>query len=214
MGANLIADGATFRVWAPHALKVYVLGDFNNRVMDDSSLLTKDANGHWRGFIKGRRTATVTCSTSSATGSEGPKRDPYARELADAVSRRLHRPRDRLSLARDRIRHAAFHDFVIYQLHVGTFFTPNLPSEGGTFLDVARKIPYLAGLGVTAIQLLPIQEFQTEFSLGYNGTDYFSPEMDFAVEDAALGAVRRAGATGCSTPKGSPAIGSTICAAR
>ena len=33
---------------------------------------------------------------------------------------------------------------------------------------------------------MPIQEFQTEFSLGYNGTDYFSPEMDFAVEDAAL----------------------------
>ena len=39
---------------------------------------------------------------------------------------------------------------------------------------------------MTAIQLLPIQEFQTAFSLGYNGTDYFSPEMDFAVEDADL----------------------------
>ena len=33
---------------------------------------------------------------------------------------------------------------------------------------------------------MPIQEFQTQFSLGYNGTDYFSPEMDFAVEDADL----------------------------
>ena len=75
---------------------------------------------------------------------------------------------------------------MIYQLHVGTFFTPNLPRKAGTFLDVARKIPHLADLGVTAIQLMPIQEFQTEFSLGYNGTDYFSPEMDFAVEDAEL----------------------------
>ena len=75
---------------------------------------------------------------------------------------------------------------MIYQLHVGTFFTPNLPQKAGTFLDVARKIPYLADLGVTAIQLMPIQEFQTEFSLGYNGTDYFSPEMDLAVEDADL----------------------------
>ena len=51
---------------------------------------------------------------------------------------------------------------------------------------MARKIPHLSGLGVTAIQLMPIQEFQTEFSLGYNGTDYFSPEMDLAVEDADL----------------------------
>jgi 1,4-alpha-glucan branching enzyme len=35
--------------------------------------------------------------------------------------------------------------------------------------------------------LLPIQEFQSSFSLGYNGTDYFSPEMDFAVDEADLG---------------------------
>lgn len=53
MGANLIADGATFRVWAPNAVKVFVLGEFNDRIKHDSSLLTKDANGHWRGFIKG-----------------------------------------------------------------------------------------------------------------------------------------------------------------
>lgn len=79
-----------------------------------------------------------------------------------------------------------FHEYVIYQLHVGTFFTPNLPQKGGTFLDVARKLPYLAELGVNALQLMPIQEFQTSFSLGYNGTDYFSPEMDFAVADADL----------------------------
>ena len=79
-----------------------------------------------------------------------------------------------------------FHEFVLYQLHVGTFFTPNLPRKGGTFLDVARKLPYLADLGVTALQLMPIQEFQTRFSLGCNGTDYFSPEMDFAVADADL----------------------------
>ena len=39
---------------------------------------------------------------------------------------------------------------------------------------------------MTAIQLLPIQEFSTQFSLGYNGVDYFSPEMDFAVADADL----------------------------
>src|SRR5688500_3685508 len=75
----------------------------------------------------------------------------------------------------------------MYQLHVGTFFTPNLPAKAGTFLDVARKIPHFVALGVTAIQLMPIQEFQTTFSQGYNGTDYFSPEMDFAVEDADLG---------------------------
>jgi 1,4-alpha-glucan branching enzyme len=66
-----------------------------------------------------------------------------------------------------------FQNIVIYQLHVGTYFTPNMPRRGGTFLDVASKIPHLSALGITAVQLMPIQEFQTQFSLGYNGTDYF-----------------------------------------
>jgi 1,4-alpha-glucan branching enzyme len=186
MGATLTADGATFRVWAPHARAVHVLGDFNDRQRDDANLLTRDAHGHWRGFIQGARDRQRYMFYVVGNGSEGPKRDPYARELqvpfpSECIIRSSDFPWHDCSYVTP-----AFHDFVIYQLHVGTFFTPNLPAKGGTFLDVARKIPYLARLGVTAIQLMPIQEFQTEFSLGYNGTDYFSPEMDFAVEDERL----------------------------
>ena len=119
-------------------------------------------------------------------GSAGPKRDPYARELqtpfpSECIVRSTDFPWHETGYRTPR-----FADFVIYQLHVGTFFTPHLPRKSGTFLDVARKLPYLAGLGVTAVQLLPIQEFQTQFSLGYNGTDYFSPEMDLGVEDPEL----------------------------
>ncbi|MPZ18500.1 MAG: 1,4-alpha-glucan branching protein [Luteitalea sp.] len=186
MGANLIADGATFRVWAPHARTVHVLGDFNDRQRNDASLLTADEHGHWRGFIAGARDRHRYMFYVVGDGSEGPKRDPYARELqtpfpSECVIRRPDFPWHESRFVTPR-----FQDFVIYQLHVGTFFTPNLPRKGGTFLDVACKVPYLAELGVTAIQLLPIQEFQTTFSLGYNGTDYFSPEMDFAVEDIDL----------------------------
>jgi 1,4-alpha-glucan branching enzyme len=186
MGANLVADGATFRVWAPSAHSVHVIGDFNNRQRTDDSLLTRDEHGHWRGFISGARDRHRYLFYVVGDGSEGPKRDPYARELqppfpSDCIIRRSDFPWRQTGY-----RTPAFQDVVIYQLHVGTFFTPNLPRKAGTFLDVARKIPHLTDLGVTAIQLLPIQEFQTEFSLGYNGTDYFSPEMDYAVEDADL----------------------------
>ena len=187
MGATLVADGATFRVWAPNARAVFVLGDFNQRARNDDSLLTRDAAGHWRGFIPGVRDRDRYIFYVVGDGSEGPKRDPYARELqtpfpSDCIVRTSDFPWHETGY-----RTPAFSDFLIYQLHVGAFFTPNLPAKAGTFLDVARKVPYLAGLGVSAVQLLPIQEFQTQFSLGYNGTDYFSPEMDFAVEDAALG---------------------------
>jgi 1,4-alpha-glucan branching enzyme len=186
MGANLIADGATFRVWAPHARAVQVLGDFNDRQRSDGSLLTRDEHGHWRGFIPGLRDRQRYMFYVVGEGGEGLKRDPYARELVtpfpgECIIRNTDFPWHETGYVTPE-----FRNFVIYQLHVGTFFTPRLPSAGGTFLDVARKIPYLAELGVTALQLLPIQEFQTRFSLGYNGTDYFSPEMDFAVKDADL----------------------------
>jgi 1,4-alpha-glucan branching enzyme len=54
------------------------------------------------------------------------------------------------------------------------------------FLDVVDRIEYFADLGVNAIMPLPFQEYQTENSLGYNGTDLFSPEMDYAVRQADL----------------------------
>lgn len=186
MGANLIGGGATFRVWAPKARAVHVIGEFNDRRRTDASLLTRDDHGHWRGFMPGARDRHRYLFYVVGEGSEGPKRDPYARELdtpfpSECILRMPDFPWHESGFVTP-----PFHELVIYQLHVGTFFTPRLPQKGGTFLDVVRKVPHLADLGVTAVQLMPIQEFQTQFSLGYNGTDYFSPEMDFAVADADL----------------------------
>jgi len=186
MGANLIADGATFRVWAPNAHSVHVLGDFNSKTINEASLLNRDALGHWRGFISGVKDRHRYMFHIVGNGSTGLKRDPCARELetpfpGECIVRETDFPWHNTGY-----RTPDFSNFVIYQLHVGAFFTPNLPRKAGTFLDVAMKIPHLAELGVTALQLLPIQEFPSTFSLGYNGTDYYSPEMDFAVEDANL----------------------------
>jgi 1,4-alpha-glucan branching enzyme len=184
MGANLVEGGATFRVWAPHAHSVYAC--VNGAEAKDTNLLTRDEQGHWRGFLPGVQDRDRYKYFVVGEGGSGPKRDPFARELAtpfpsDCVIRTTDFPWHETGYVTP-----TFQDFVIYQLHVGVFFTPNLPGKAGTFLDVARKIPHLSSLGVTAIQLLPIQEFGTQFSLGYNGVDYFSPEMDFAVEDANL----------------------------
>jgi hypothetical protein len=54
-GANLIAGGAICRVWAPHAHSVHVIGDLNNRERNDASLLNRNDQGHWLGFIPGMR---------------------------------------------------------------------------------------------------------------------------------------------------------------
>ena len=63
----------------------------------------------------------------------------------------------------------ALADFIIYELHVGTF-TPE-----GTFEGVISKLPYLKELGITAIELMPIAEFPGERNWGYDGVHPFAP---------------------------------------
>src|SRR5262245_32590722 len=184
MGANLIGTGATFRVWAPNATAVHVRGSFNNFEIRESALLTDGGAGYWHGFVDGVTDGATYKYWITGPAGPGWKRDPYARELRepnwDCVVRRPDFPWHDTGY-----RTPAFNDFVIYQLHVGAFSTPRFPATGA-FLDVVDKVPYLAALGVTAIQLLPVQEFPGNFSLGYNGTDYFSPEMAYAVRDSDL----------------------------
>ena len=79
------------------------IGDFNGRQRDDASLLTRDEHGHWRGFIPGVRDRDRYMFYVVGEGSEGPKRDPYARELQTPFPERLHRARARFSVARDRL---------------------------------------------------------------------------------------------------------------
>ena len=85
----------------------------------------------------------------------------------------------------------AFNDLIIYQLHIGTYY--GIDADGNddrrsrmcTFLDVIDRLEYLVDLGVNAIEPLPVVEFPSETSEGYNGVDYFSPEMAYTIPPGA-----------------------------
>jgi 1,4-alpha-glucan branching enzyme len=198
MGATLVEGGATVRTWAPSALDVYVVtsgqptADWSSWIPTPSERLVPLGDGTWAGFVPDLAEGDPYLFWVRGAGSEGFKRDPYARELATEPSFP-----DCPCLARDPQsypwhdalwRPPPFHELIIYQLHVGVFYA--VDAEGndrrrgyGRFLDVIERIGYLRNLGVTAIQLLPIQEYDGAFGLGYNGLDYFSPEMTYQLED-------------------------------
>ena len=174
--------GATFRVWAPRARVVYVCGDFNGWKQDASCQLSPIGGGHWAGFISGLKDGDHYLFYIIGSGSSGYKRDPRARLLTfeppSPNARCVLRDPSRFPWHVSGFRTPAFNDLIIYQLHVGTYsISPG--NDDGAFLDVALRVPYLASLGVTAIGLLPIQEFETKFSLGYNGADLYSPENQY-----------------------------------
>ena len=196
MGATLTGSGATFRIWAPEARSVAVRGSFS--AWDDRPL-TRLADGHWFTFVPGAREGDQYKFFVVGTGSTGEKRDPYAREIALEPpwphSNCTIRPADTFPWHDAGFRPPRFHDLVLYQLHVGAFHATDAHGNDvrrhrpGRFLDLLFRLEYLADLGVNAVQLLPIQEFSSTRSLGYNGTDYFSPEMDYCVapDDPELG---------------------------
>lgn len=185
MGATLVTGGATFRVWAPAAREVHVLGDFNGWVRGGGSLLHRHDDGRWTGFCPGVTDGTRYKFYVVGEGSEGFKRDPHARELTpdwpnpDCIVRR----HDSYPWHDAGWRPPAFNDLVCYQLHIGTFYGPERATRVARFLDVLDRVEYLADLGINAVEPLPIVEYSTPRSMGYNGSDLFSPEMDYQVDD-------------------------------
>jgi 1,4-alpha-glucan branching enzyme len=191
MGANLVNGGATFRVWAPRATAVYVNGIFQGapRTGQTSDLrMTQDASGYWTGFIPGAQDGDLYHFWVDGAGSSGYKRDPYAREMAEDSrfptcsclirSSTAYPWHDAAFVTPD------FRNMIVYQLHVGTY-APLVPGVASTFLDVIGKIEYLVALGVNVLQPLPIDELETDPSMGYNGADYFSPDFPYVVSGQA-----------------------------
>jgi malto-oligosyltrehalose trehalohydrolase len=59
---------------------------------------------------------------------------------------------------------------VIYELHVGAF------TSAGTFSSVGERLDYLADLGVTAVELMPVSDFPGRRNWGYDGVYPFAPD--------------------------------------
>ncbi len=89
---------------------------------------------------------------------------------------------------------------IIYEMHVGAF--TRSPSSGvpasrrGTFAGVIDKIPYLQDLGITAVELLPVQHFETQDApagltnfWGYSPLAWFAPHAGYAAASDPLAAV-------------------------
>jgi len=188
MGGTLVPGGATFRVFAPHAKAVYVCGDFNNWLQDASCQMAPIGGGHWAVFIPALKDGDPYMYFVDGQGSSGYKRDPHARLLTvEPPFPKAHSVlRNPAAFPWHEVHFTPppFNELVIYQLHVGSFdIKPGNPD--GCFFDVIERVPHLASLGINAIELLPVQEFPTTFSMGYNGTDLFSPETEYGEADEA-----------------------------
>jgi isoamylase len=141
--------------------------------------------------------------------------DPQARALVggevwgrpSARGRRAILPDDDFDWGFDQPLHNPIAGTVIYELHVRGF--TRSPSSGvrqpGTFAGLVEKIPYLTALGVTAVELMPITEFdetdvvpgidtltgQPRVNMwGYHPLAFFAPKASYAADNRAGGQIR------------------------
>jgi 1,4-alpha-glucan branching enzyme len=162
MGSRKFDNGIGFRVWAPNAKGVSVAGDFNNW-NPSAHPLTSEGNGYWSTDVLGA-TMGQKYKYVIDNGYVSWKNDPYARVLADnAQNTVIHDPD--FNWEDDNYSIAPWNELVIYELHIGTFSSSN---GAGKFDDVINKLGYLQDLGINAIEIMAVGEFNTDRSWGYN----------------------------------------------
>jgi maltooligosyltrehalose trehalohydrolase len=71
------------------------------------------------------------------------------------------------------------HRQVVYEMHIGTFTT------GGTWASARERLPHLASLGITTLEVMPIAEFDGRFGWGYDGVLLFAPFHHYGTPDDA-----------------------------
>ena len=178
LGAIPNAKGVSFRVWAPHAEKVYVIGTFN-KWNETSNPLVSEQNGYWSASVPGAKAGDeYRYMIHTPVDWKLPplsRIDPYARKVTNSVGNGIIYDPQAFHWGSDNFTMASWNELVIYEMHIGTF---NVKEKGhpGTFASAIEKLPYLKELGINAIEVMPVMEFSGDFSWGYN------PDHPFAIE--------------------------------
>jgi 1,4-alpha-glucan branching enzyme len=182
MGA-IHEDGVTrFRVWAPHAGSVSVVGEFNG--WDPTrNPLRQEENGLWFAEVLGAKPGHQY-QYELVNGEQILRKN-------DAYARAIHPEKKTSVIYADTFKWNApafvlpkWNETVLYEMHIGTFGT-GADGKGGSggFEEVIARLPYLKGLGVNVLEIMPLMAFPSEHSWGYSLTNPFAVEPSYGGPD-------------------------------
>lgn len=179
-----------FRVWAPHAKAVSVVGDFNS--WDElENKMEKISDGVWEAVIDGIE--IYDCYKYAITTAKGNvilKSDPYAfhAETRPGTASKVYETggykwTDKKWYADTNKGNILERPVNIYEIHFGSW----KQHENGDFLSYRQMadelIPYVKDMGYTHIEMMPIMEYPFDGSWGYQVTGYFAPTSRYGTPD-------------------------------
>ena len=184
MGCLLGERAAAFRVWAPNASRVAVIGAFNDWDANAHPLTPRpDGSGVWAGEVAGvgRGDPYKYRVVSSDGRYEVDKADPFAicTEVPPSTASRAwsldYAWHDADWMATRGAHNALDAPVSIYEMHLGSWRRPE-PGRLPTYRDIAVPLAeYARDQGFTHVELLPITEHPFYGSWGYQTTGYFAP---------------------------------------
>ena len=178
------ADTVVFRVWAPHAVRVSVVGDFNDWSDDaDKMQLVPQSDGVWEAQVKGVKLYDAyKYHIFSKNGVETMKADPYGvhMETRPGTATKYYEIDNGYQWTDDawvaaREQQNIYKSPVnIYEMHAGSW--KRYPD--GNFYSYRaladKLVPYLKKMGYTHVEFMPLTEYPFDGSWGYQVTGYFA----------------------------------------
>ena len=178
------ADTVVFRVWAPHAVRVSVVGDFNDWSDDaDKMQLVPQSDGVWEAQVKGVKLYDAyKYHIFSKNGVETMKADPYGvhMETRPGTATKYYeidngyKWTDDAWVAARQQQNIYKSPVNIYEMHAGSW--KRYPD--GNFYSYRaladELVPYLKKMGYTHVEFMPLTEYPFDGSWGYQVTGYFA----------------------------------------
>ena len=175
--------GVEFRVWAPHAAAISVVGDFNSWKPGSHPMKKVDDDSIWELFIPGIKEFDVYkyCVTTRG-GDLVFKSDPYAfhTETRPSNGSKVYNIdnfvwHDADWQASQKTKDAINGPMNIYEMHAGSWKMQegDKPYNYSELADLL--IPYIQEMGYTHVELLPVMEYPFDGSWGYQVSGYFAP---------------------------------------
>ncbi len=190
MGAIPHDGGTAFRVWAPHAEQVFVMGDFNNWSKTKNPLSSEE-NGYWYTDVAGAKPGQEYKFFLKNGEMELERVDPYARQVTNSVGNGVIYDHASFDWEGDDFTPPSHNELIIYEMHIGSFYVDE-DGKPGDFDTVLRRFDHLVKLGVNAVQVMPIAEFAGDYSWGYNPAHIFAVESAYGGPDEFKRFVREA----------------------
>lgn len=171
----LAEGGVAFRVWAPNAETVSVVGSFNGW-QPGSHPLARAEDGTWHRTVPEAKVGDEYLYRLKRGTDEFNRADPRGTKVVNSVGNSIIWQADP-EAAGPAFTAPTLDQLVVYELHLGTF-NAEKDKGPGTFASAIAKLPYLRDLGINCVEVMPVAEFAGDYSWGYN------PAHPYAVESA------------------------------